>query len=327
MRFMKYDAQLQEVQRLLPAAKNILIALPANASVDNLAAGLALYLSLEEVQKQVNIVCEGPILVNHANLFGVGQIQNRLPQTNGGNLTITLSGVAAPDGTVPALQRLDWNTSGADLNLVFKVASGQTFAPAAITPHYQGSSMNLIFTVGTSTLDSIGALYTNNRQAFEGVHVANIDNQPRNTQFGSTNLVDPAASSLSEMTAQVISGLKLPLDQDIATNILTGIFSATGNLQSGNVTADTYQTVSEALKAGGQKMAAQPSLSQQPQPFSTAPFGPTQSPEKQPPPLDITAAKPSAEERPMGEGVQSPEEIVSPEPDWLTPKVFKGSLG
>lgn len=323
---MKYQVQAEEIKKLLADAKSILIILPQNASIDNLAAGLALYLSLDEVQKEAHIVCETPVLVNHANLFGVGQISNKLPQTSGGNLTITLANVAAADGTVPTLEKLDWYTKGTDLNLVFQVINGQRFEPTSIVPHYQGSGFNLIFTVGSPTPNDLGNLYMANRQVFEGVHIINLDNKPNNTSFGSTNMVDHASASLSEIVFQLLESLQLPIDGDLATNILTGIFTATTNLTAGNVSADTFQVVADALKVGGQKPNfSASSLGKPSQETFTVPPVVGQPPKS----FNFAQDRPSAEERPMGEAaISTEEEVVSPEPDWLTPKVFKGgSIG
>lgn len=336
---MKYQVQAEEIKKILNNAKNILIVLPQNASVDHLAAGLALYLSLDEASKNLpaigqdaHIVCETPVLVNHANLFGVGQISNKLPQTSGGNLTITLANVAASDGTVPTLEKLDWYTKGTDLNLVFQVINGQRFEPTSIVPHYQGSGFNLIFTVGSPTPNDLGNLYMANRQVFEGVHIINLDNKPNNTSFGSTNIVDHASASLSEIVFQLLESLQLPINGDLATNILTGIFAATANLTAGNVSADTFQVVADALKVGGQKpnfFAS--SLGKPSAPGLQAVSFTSQETFTVPPVVGQPTQpnRPSAEERPMGEAAISiEEEVVSPEPDWLTPKVFKGgSIG
>src|SRR3990172_12578464 len=137
---MKYEAQLSEVIRLLPSVQNVVIALPAEADVDELAAGLALFLSLEQAGKKTSIITEGVIRVGHTNLFGVGQIQNKIPQAEGGNFTVTLGGIVASDKTVPSLQNLDWAPSGPqmqDLKLVFHVAPGQKFEPTFVTPTYE----------------------------------------------------------------------------------------------------------------------------------------------------------------------------------------------
>lgn len=349
---MKYNVQLAEAQRLLPQAQNILVALPAKPSIDHLAASLALYLSLQQVNHSCSIVSDGPILVGHTNLFGVGQIQNKLPSTSGGNYVLTLVGVASlndPDKPVPAVEKMDYKAEGADLKLIFNIVPGQRFEPQAVVPSYQGGGFDLIFVIGSQSLNALGGIYNLSPAIFSSAHLVNIDNQPQNSQFGQTNIIDQAAPCLSEMVAQILPGLALPLENDVASNILNGIYFATQNLQAGNVTADTFLIVAEALRAGGQK----PVLTQELQPLSGAtsvsnpPSWFTQAQSDQakafadaftvPPvvaapssgekPSEAAASsqpQPSPEERPAGEAVTSSGEIVSPEPDWLTPKIFKG---
>ncbi|OGE27511.1 hypothetical protein A2867_01400 [Candidatus Daviesbacteria bacterium RIFCSPHIGHO2_01_FULL_40_11] len=341
---MKYDSQLAELKNLLPSAKSILIAIPAGADVDKLAAGLALFLTLEAAGKQVSVVSDDAMLVSHTHLFGVDHVQKTLPSTEGGNLTLTLEGVAASDGTVPALEKLDWFAENNNLNLVFHVLPNQTFQPARIIPRYQGSGFNLILVVGAANLNALGSIYQANSQVFSGTHIINIDIQPANTSFGQTNILDSQAASLSEVVASVITDLGFTLDSDSGSNLLAGIFDATNNLLDPKVTADTYMVVAGCLRVGGRKPFD--SAQGKPAEVTTIPQQPTYDwnavsaaigqksvPQAQPvpeftvPPVvaptrDQSQASP--EERPLEEGVVS--ETV--EPEWLTPKIFKGtSLG
>lgn len=321
---MKYDSQIAELKNLLPAAKNILIAVPTGADVDKLAAGLSLFLTLEIASKQVSIVSDDAMLVSHTHLYGVDHVQKNLPSTEGGNLTLTLEGVAASNGTVPALEKLDWYAEGSSLNLVFHVLPGQTFQPARIIPRYQGSGFNLIFVVGAVNLNALGNIYLQNQNAFSGTHIVNIDTQATNSSFGQTNVLDGAASSISEVILNLISGLGFNLDADSGSNLLAGIFDATNNLLDPRVTADTYMAVAQCLRVGGRK--PQPQAESAYDLSALIPKAPQQQrqpiPEFMVPP--IVSSQPSPEERPVEEGVVS--ETV--EPEWLTPKIFKGtSLG
>lgn len=344
---MKYDTQLAELKNLLPSAKNILIALPANSDPDKLAAGLSLFLILQAQGKQVSIVCETVVKVSQAYLFGVDHIQNSLSQTEGGNLTITLEGVADSSGTVPALEKLDWFAQNSNLNLVFHVLPGQTFQPARIVPHYQGSGYSLIFVIGAVNLNALGNIYQANQQVFSGVHVINIDTQSANTSFGQTNVLDTNASSVSEMMVNVIADLGFNLDSDSASNLLAGIFDTTGSLTNQKATAETFMAVANCLRAGGRKPGiASPASSQTFPAQDLTPLIPTEPPvSTQPaaspqmeysgyttPPVVNNSLgddslvsqpqpQPSPEERPSGERVIT----ETPEPDWLTPKIFKGS--
>lgn len=323
---MKYDSQIVELKNLLPTAKNILIALPVNASIDQLSAGLSLFLILQAQGKEISVVSDVEIRVGQAHLFGVDHISKNISSTEGGNLTLTLEGVAASDNTIPALEKLDWSAEGNNLNLVFHVLPGQTFQPTRIVPHYQGSGFNLIFVIGALNLNALGNIYTQNAQIFSGTHVVNIDNQVGNTSFGQTNVSDTQASSLSEIMVNLISDLGYSLDQDSASNLLAGIFEATSNLSDQRVTADTFMAVANCLRVGGRK----PGVVQSPQqPASPAqrgepaydwsalmPASPAGGPKNTP-----VVEQPSPEELPVGEVVVS--ETV--EPEWLTPKIFKGS--
>lgn len=325
---MKYDSQIAELRNLLPSAKNILIAVPTGSDIDKLAAGLSLFLTFESAGKQVSIVCDDNILVGQAHLFGVDHVQKTLPPTEGGNLTLTLEGVAASDNTIPALEKLDWYAENSNLNLVFHVLPGQTFQPAKIVPRYQGSGFNLIFVVGAANLNALGNAYAQNQSIYSGTHIVNIDTQAANTSFGQTNVLDGAASSLSEIAVNLITDLGLNLDSDTASNLMTGIFDVTNNLSDPKVTADTYMAVANCLRVGGKK----PGVQKQPEVVSAIPQQPAydwnavsaaigSNVPVAVPPVVSPDPQPSPEERPVGEGVIS--ETV--EPEWLTPKIFKGT--
>lgn len=358
----KYDAQLAELKSLLPNAQKILITLAAGSDIDRFASGLALFLSFETQGKEVFIACDDVTKVAQSHLFGIDHVKNILPASGAGDFVITLEGVAIPDpsgkgGKVPSLEKLDYFVTGNNLNLVLKVLPGQTFQPTNMTSS-RNTGFNLVFVIGASSLSGLGNIYTQNSQVFSGTHIVNIDNQTLNTSFGQTNVVDSSSSSISEIMAEVITNLNLPFDADIATNLLAGIFDATGNLTDPRVSADTYLSVSTCLRVGGRKPGESPtSFTQQPgQGLDLSAFVPKSAgnidgfppipqdnptpiqPEftvppvisSQPEPLQQASGgsieRPSAEERPMGEiASTSDEKETSFEPGWLTPKVFKGT--
>jgi len=249
---MKYDSQLSDLKNQLPQSEDILITLPSEPTVDQLAAGLALYLSLEQNQKRVSIVSEGIIKVAHTHLYGVGQVQNNFPQNSGGNLIVTLGGVVDPETRKPtALKELTWDPEGSDLKLIFHTLPGKRFEPTHVTPSYMGGTYPLIIVIGASKLSDLGSVYHDNTQSFEDTYLVNIDNKSSNTSFGNVNLLDPQAASISEMVSLILPDLNLAYEGDIATNLLNGIYESTANLQDQKVTADTFLAVAESIKRGG----------------------------------------------------------------------------
>ncbi len=361
---MKYEAQGNQIKQLLQQAKQILVVMAANADVDAIAAGLALFLSLKQAQKDVAIATESTMLVGHTNLFGVGDVKDGMPQAGGGNLILTLGGVAE-NGTAPALQRLDYSTTGSDLNLIFHVLPGKEFKPTFIAPKHEGN-FDLIFVLGSNDLSNLGKIYTENQPTFQGAQLINIDKTSTNALYGQVNLVDDNSSSISEMVATILFDLQLPVDGDIASNILNGIYAGTQNLQNGG--ADTFSVIAESMKRGGKRsdqggQPAQPVVQEPVAPVQVQPVTPAQptedqfnqlfgapqpaapvqpepiaqpaqpiggashehQPESQPAPQDNQA---SPDEAVSGEGVVGGEAAINPEPDWLTPKVYRsGNMG
>lgn len=300
MLMLKYDHQLTEVKSRLPAASRILIVLPQNLNVDNLAAGLSLYLSLKGIGKKVDIVSTGTPQVSQSNLYGIGDIKHDISKSGAGNFIISLDGVVDTTGTmqqIPALEKLDWYPEGSKLNLVFHVVPGQRFEPTNITTRHEESGYDLTWVIGCQSLNELGNLFISNSQYFAQSQVINIDNNPLNSYFGFANVIDPQASSLSEIVAHILPSLTLNMDLDMASNVLAGIYAASNNLTQ-KVNPDTFMAVSQAVQAGGTLPSMQP-----------------QSPQPQPDTKSDYQAEPEA--APQLQQMQSP---VQPEPQVQQPQ-------
>lgn len=247
---MKYEQQLPEIKSLLNSSQNIVIALPTQLSTDELAAGLSLFLSLQAFGKKVSIVSDATLKVSDSKLYGIGEVKNEVKYDGGGNFVISLEGVVdAASGKPPALEKLDWFPEGQNLNLVFHVLPGQRFVPTNISSKHQEGDVNLVFVLGAGSLTELGGVYQNNPTLFNQTTVINIDNQ-NNANFGKVNLVDSAAATLCEVVAQILHDLGLLIDGDIGTNLLAGIYDATGNL-TGQVSPETFIAIGTAMQSGG----------------------------------------------------------------------------
>lgn len=314
MIMLKYDHQLTEVKTRLPSVNRVLIVLPQNLNVDNLAAGLSLYLSLKTAGKKVDIVSTGAPQVSQSNLYGIGDIKNDVSKSGGGNFIISLDGVVDTTGTmqqVPALEKLDWYPEGSKLNLVFHVVPGQRFEPSNITSRHEESGYDLTFVVGTQSLNELGNLFISNSQYFAQSQVVNIDTNPLNSYFGFANVIDPQASSISEIVAHILPSLTLSMDLDVSSNIIAGIYFATNNLTT-KVNPDTFMAVSQAVQVGGSLPNTKP---QSPQPEVKIDY-------QNEPPLSY---QPQAQQAPMqsGQTSQQPADISvqAPAPETINPSL------
>jgi nanoRNase/pAp phosphatase (c-di-AMP/oligoRNAs hydrolase) len=245
---MKYDSQLADFKAKLDQAKSVLVLLPSQVNNDKMAAALALYLSLKHSGKDVSIVSEAEIRVSQSVLFGVGDVKKELPAGISGNFIMSFEGVVV-DGKVPSLVDLNYYPEGSTLNLVFNVVPGQKFEPINITHRYDDVNFDLLIMVGVSNLAHIGNVYSSNQEKFASTPKIDIDNSNNNPSYGDVNIIDHGVS-ISEMVMHILQGMAMALDQDIATNIITGIYDSTRGLTS-NVTADTFLAIGEAMQIGG----------------------------------------------------------------------------
>jgi len=80
--------------------------------------------------------------------------------------------------------------------------------------------------------------------------VLNIDHHPDNQLFGDAHLVDEQKSSAAEMTYDFLKYLGVEMTAEIATCLLTGIFTDTGSFMHANTSASALSAAGELMKYG-----------------------------------------------------------------------------
>ena len=91
---------------------------------------------------------------------------------------------------------------------------------------------------------------------FDGSFPAvNIDHHPTNTKYGTVNIIDPDAASSCEIVVSIADFLEWEIDADVATCLLTGVYTDTGGLLHSNTTVQVYKTVARLLRAGARQQA------------------------------------------------------------------------
>src|SRR3989338_4437050 len=220
------------------------IVLPANPSVDAVAAATALYLGLHKLGKSVTLACSSKI---NPNFTASDKFQSQL-STTGDNLVISFP---YSDG---AVDKVDYNIQGSNFNLIITPRQGfPKLEPEQVKYNYTGGFLNFVVILDSPTLNSLGALYSENEKQFQGKDIINIDRHLTNSFYGSVNYVNKTSSSISEMVLKLLQNLGVELDRDIATNLYAGIASSTNNFSSYSVTADTFENVAHLLRLGAVK--------------------------------------------------------------------------
>ncbi len=281
---MKNFYDFTPVEEAFTPAQTFAIVLPTNLNTDKVAAALALFLSLKKAGKQVNIVCSAPMIVEYSSLIGVDKIGHKF---GGRNLMVSF------DYQEDSIEKVSYHIENNKFNLVIQPKEG--FPPLStqkINYSYFGSQADVVLTVGAASWENLGNLYNENKNLFEKSQSINLDINSHNSQFAKINLVYPQMASLSELVTLMLSSLNLPLDEDIASNLLLGIKKVTFDFSLNNSSPSTFEAVALCLRTGARK-----------------PFHETR-PERK---TDFKRTKKTNE-------VSSHQ----PAPDWYKPKIYKG---
>lgn len=83
-----------------------------------------------------------------------------------------------------------------------------------------------------------------------GPFIINIDHHVTNTRFGDLNIIEPEATSTTEILYRLFQELGLEITPDIALSLLTGLVTDTLGFRTVGVTANTLRTAAELVEAG-----------------------------------------------------------------------------
>ncbi len=322
----------QKIAEILQKNQTISIVVGKNARFDDMAAALSLYLSLKTDGKQVAVASPVEPLVELSSLVGINKVKTSLGSDKG-DLTVSFP---YEEGEI---EKVSYTLENGLLNIIVKAGqNGLSFSEKDIQYKRSGGAISVLFVVGTPRLSDLDSLF--DPEALKNTTIVNIDNKSDNQGFGDITVSSLSYSSVSEAIASILVSLSLPIDQDIAQNLLSGMSFATGNFASQKTSATAFEMAAHMLRKGAVReqkpqrpKTTQDTFSQfgvsapRPQVKGFRPRNPFpfQRPQTQPqrPQFTPKATPPSfIEQKDMGKEEDLQDEAPA---DWLTPKVYKGS--
>jgi hypothetical protein len=264
-------------------------------SLDKVAAALSLYLTFKEIGRDVQIVTKKDPIVEFSNLVGIDKIKKEF---TGLTKTFTIS-LPYNEGEI---EKVSYKIEGDKLNInLFAGDKKMSFAENEIQYIKRGAVPSLIFAVSVSDPERLYSYFDSNSD----VKLVNIDNNQMNDAYGDVAYVSPNFSSLSEVVAKTIQDLALPMNQDIAQNLLDGVTISTENFTTETTSPYAFEAVSFLMRHGAKRKSMQ-----EVQEKKRKSFG-----------IPVTPMRNEAEETNSNE--EAPSDDVPR--DWFAPKVFKGT--
>lgn len=238
-------ADLQRFQEVLPNIKSALIVLPLDASIDTAAAGLSLSLALDKKGVPTVVAYPEPVTVKFNRLVGIDKVREDL-----GDKNMILSFASYPAENI---ERVSYNIENNQFALTVVPKPGYS-APGAenIKIDYAGVSADLVIAVGANYPSDLGR-FAENKELLERPSLAILGNMPLAGWTKAIELIDPQATSVTEVVYDLIGALQLPFDEDVATNLLMGLTDGTQNFTSLSVNANTFTKAAQLMQAGARK--------------------------------------------------------------------------
>lgn len=302
-----------KIRDLLSQNNKIAIAVGQNSNLDTMAAVLSLVLALEKAGKQIIVASPTQPLVEVSSLVGIDKVKTDL-NGNGGDLIVSFP---YKEGEI---EKVSYTLENGFLNIVVKAGKdGLTFSEDEIRYKRGGEAAKLLFVVGTPRLSDLGALF--DTEALKDTTVINIDNSVQNQGFGDVVLVSPNFSSVSEQVATLLNSLPLEFGVDEAQNLLSGISFATNNFADPKTSTVAFEMVALLMKKGATRQALpKADFGGAYDPF----FGPRPSFQQKQAQSQFPSKIEEVETEKMVEKKDEERKKEAP-PDWLTPKIYKGS--
>jgi len=225
---------LNEIKNLIAQAKNICIIPNQDNEPESIANALALFYTLKELRKNVNLIID------------------RFPEKLS-FLVPSIDYISSPKNVVISVPRdqadvsqIYYERDQSHLKIHLTLDKGQ-LKKDHISFYYSDPKPDLVITLGIhdiqkellGKLDSFGFILD--------TPIANLDDRPENTRFGTINLIQPF--SLSESTQELIQYVE-SWTPKAANCLLAGLITHYDNFTSKATSPDTFQRCADLVKMG-----------------------------------------------------------------------------
>jgi nanoRNase/pAp phosphatase (c-di-AMP/oligoRNAs hydrolase) len=232
--------ELQQAQSIIDRAGSILLVVPEKTSTDAFASMVALWLALQPKKAgRVDEVSPSHVPKTVQFLPGSSQVTMR-PQLK----PAVIVDIAGPE-TIGEV-RQERLSGGVRLHIM--LGEGVAINKDQVETSIRALPYDAAVVCGASDLEQLGTLFTAHADFFYNTPIINIDHRADNEHFGTVNLVDITASSVAEVTYELIMRLTQTINAPIATALYAGIIAGTEAFQKPSTTPSSFKVAAELIE-------------------------------------------------------------------------------
>lgn len=240
------EAVFSSIINHIQKSERILLCTHRKPDGDAIGSIMALYKVLSLLQKEVTAVCADSPPDQFQFLPNVREVAQDIP--GAGDFVVTL------DCDKTEVDRLKYQLEDNKIHIIITPKKGR-FSPENLSCEQKSDHYDLIITVDVADIPQLGKLHEENADLFSSVPVINIDHHVSNTQFGTINVIQPKASSTSEILYGLITALEKQFQKnlitpEVATFLLSGVTTDTGSFQNANTTPRSMEIAADLMEKG-----------------------------------------------------------------------------
>ncbi len=237
----------QQIFEAIKKSKKLLLTTQESPSEDAVSALAALGLYLEKNGKEADMIISGAIPEVLKFLPQIDKIKKDLATNKNFVISLDTSEINVEQFSY------DFDKDNKKLN-IYITPEGGVFTKEHISTNLLGFGYDTIIVLNCSDFEKIGKIYTKNSDLFYETEVINLDYNSANEQYGEVNLINPTASSVSEVVYDLLETIdEKSIDKNIATCLLAGIISATKSFQAANATPQSFAVSAKLISCGADR--------------------------------------------------------------------------
>ena len=234
-------ALFQQFHEVLKRAKSPVIVLSTNPTLDDFASAFVIVALCKSIGTPCSIVTEAGQAPDALKFLSIFQ------KTFGGlgNINALTIRVALNKASIDGLT---YAVNGNDLVINITPKSG-TWQQSDVRVESDDYRYDLIVAVGVPDWASLGTLFSTYADFFIKTPTVVIDHGPANEHFGTINIVDLTATSVSEVCFNLFTEIdQTILDSTVATALLAGMMSKTKSFRAPNVSPKTLEAAQKLME-------------------------------------------------------------------------------
>ena len=282
----------QQASEALRQAQSILIVTGQHPNVDQVASVMALAAVLRKLGKKVSAVVSDAMPAN-IDFLPLQSIEKSMDGLRDFIVKVDLSKAE--------VDKLKYTIENGKLNIHITPFKGK-FSSTDVAYDYGDVHYDVAMVLGVPTRARIDRVVS--QSLFEQVPIVNIDFHRSNDNYGAINLIEPTASSLSEIIAALAESLQNGVvDEQISTALLTGIIASTDRFTATHTTPKSLTVAAQLMAAGANQQQIVKSL------FRKADRKPAIKPEAKP---EVRSVKPQPKSEAVSRQPESDDLPLSP---------------